>query len=340
MAKKQANVLVTGSTGFLGKRLVKRLVSEGYRVRALARKSSNIEVLNKYGVGTVWGDLGDKSSVVSAVKDIEIVVHAAAGTSGTVRDSETATIEGTRNVLEACRINGVKKLVYISSCSVYEVAGYAENQVVTEEAQIERFPLRRGAYSAAKLHAEALVTEVLSHDGYSIVVLRPGTFYGPGAEIYTLMMGISLGRRVFIIFGDGREALPLVHVDNVVDSIVQCIRNNAANNQVFNLVDQDLVTKKRYIEQIVKPMYPNAIVIYCPMSLLLLTARIQERLFAVIGKQPVLSLYRLLSSQKCVKYSTRKIEAAIGWQSRVTFDQGAEQVRMWHKQPTVSDGEW
>jgi 2-alkyl-3-oxoalkanoate reductase len=339
VATNQAKVLVTGATGFLGERLVKRLVNEGYGVRALARKTSNIEVLNRYGVETVWGDLGDKSSVVGAAKGIEILVHAAAGTSGTARDSEIATIDGTRNVLEACRINCVKKLIYISSCSVYEVAGYAENQVVTEEAQIERFSQRRGRYSAAKLQAEALVTEVLNRDGYSTVVLRPGTFYGPGAEVYTPMIGISLARRVFVIFGDGGGGLPLVYVDNVVDSIIQCITNNTADNQVFNVVDRDPVTKKMYIEQIVKPIYPKAMVIYCPMSLLLLVAWIQEKLFAIIRKQPVHSLYRLRSSQNCVRYSTGKIKNMIGWQSHITFEQGAEQVRMWHKRPAVPDSE-
>lgn len=340
MVTNQDTVLVTGATGFLGKRLVKRLVNEGYKVRVFVRKTSCIEVLNRYGVETIWGDLGDQPSVVGAAKGIAIIVHAAAGTSGTAHDSEKATIEGTRNILEACKVNGVKKLVYISSCSVYEVAGFAENQVVTEEAQIERFPLHRGHYSAAKLKAEALVTEGLDRNEYSTVVLRPGTFYGPGAEVYTPMMGISFGRRVFVIFGNGEGGLPLVHVDNVVDSIIQCARNNLAENQVFNVVDHDLVTKRRYVEQVIKPIYPRAMVVYCPMSLLFLVVWVQEKLLAIIGKQPVLSLSRLKSSQKPVRYSTGKIERAIGWKSRIGFDQGAEQVRLWKNQAAVQNREW
>lgn len=333
------NVLVTGATGLLGKRLVKQLVSEGYRVRALVRKNSRVEMLDKYGVEIVRGDLGDIASVVGAAKGIEVLIHAAAGTSGTAEDSKTATIEGTRNVLEACRIHCVKKLVYISSCSVYEVAGYVEDRVVTEEAQLERFPLRRGHYSAAKLEAEAIVTEKMSYNEYTTVVLRPGSFFGPGAEVFTPMIGISLARRVFVVFGNGRGGLPLVYVDNVVDAIIQCIRSNAASNQVFNVVDQDLVTKRRYIEQILKPIYPNALVIYCPMLMLLLAVWIQEKMLAIIGKQPVLSLYRLRSSQKRVTYSTGKIEKTIGWRSRITFEQGAEKVRLSHKRSGVLDCE-
>jgi nucleoside-diphosphate-sugar epimerase len=330
---KQTKVLVTGATGFLGSRLAKRLVEEGYPIRALARKLSNVGALKKLGVDIAFGDLGDEASIATAVKGVDVVVHAAAGTSGTAKDSDTATIQGTRNVLEACRTSRVKKLVYISSCNVYEVAGYTENQVVTEEAQLERFPLRRGHYSAAKLQAEAFVTEAMKRECCPTVVLRLGTLCGPGADVYTRMMGVSFARRIFVVFGDGESELPLVHVDNAVDAIVECISNSAADNQVFNVVDHDPVTKKMYMERVVKPLYPKATVIYCPMSLLLTLTWLQEKLLAILGKQPFLTVYRLVSSQKRVRYSTSRIENAIGWRSRLRFEQGAEQLIREHGRP-------
>ena len=295
-------------------------------MRALARKRSNVGALKKLEVEIAFGDLSDDLSITAAVKGIDVVVHAATGTSGSARDAATATIQGTRNILEACRACHVRKLVYVSSCNVYEVAGYTENQVVTEEAQLERYPLRRGHYSTAKLQAEALVTEAMNHDGCPAVVLRPGTLYGPGAEVYTRMMGVSLARRLFIIFGDGKSELPLVHVDNAVDAIVECITNSAADNQVFNVVDQDLVTKKTYMERVIKPLYPGAIVIYVPMSLLLALTWLQDKLLTILGRQPFLTVYRLLSSQKRIRYSTSKIEKTIGWRSHVTFEQGVEHL--------------
>jgi nucleoside-diphosphate-sugar epimerase len=323
---KHTKVLVTGATGFLGNRLAKRLVDEGYPVRALARKLSNVGALKKFGVEIAFGDLGDESSIAAAVNGVDVVVHAAAGTSGTAKDSDTATIQGTRNVLEACRTSRVKKLVYISSCNVYEVAGYTENQIVTEEAQLERLPLHRGYYSAAKLQAEALVTEAINHEGCPKVVLRLGTLYGPGAEVYTKMMGVSFAERIFVVFGDGETVLPLIHVDHAVDAIVECISNSAADNQAFNVVDHDLVTKRMYMERVVKPMYPNATVIYCPMVLILTLTWLQEKLLAIIGKRPFLTVYRLVSSQKRVRYSASKIEKAIGWRTRVRFEKSAEQL--------------
>lgn len=157
--------------------------------------------------------------------------------------------------------------------------------------------------------------------------------------MYTRMMGISFARRVFVVFGDGESALPLVHVDNAVDSIVECMRNSAADNQVFNVVDQDLVTKTMYMEQVIKPLYPKAIVIYCPMPLLLIVAWLQEKLLALLGIQPFLSLYRLVSSQKCVRYSAEKLKKVIGWQSRIKFNQGAERLLMRYRQPAAPDSE-
>lgn len=323
---KQTRIFVTGATGFLGGRLVKRLVEEGYQVRALARRASKVGALQKLEVEIAFGDLSDESSIVAAIQGVDVVVHAAAGTSGTAEDSKTATIQGTRNVLEACKSSRVKKLVYISSCGVYEVAGYAEHQIVTEDAQLERFPLRRGYYSAAKLQAEALVTEAMNHYGCSIVVLRPGTLYGPGSEVYTKMIGASLANRIFVVFGDGESKLPLIHVDNAVDAIVESIRNSAADNQLFNVVDDYTVTKKLYIEKVIRPLYPKSIVIYFPMSLLFALTWLQEKVFATLGKQPLLAVYSLVSSQKRIRYSASKIRNMIGWRSRVSFEQAVEQL--------------
>jgi nucleoside-diphosphate-sugar epimerase len=263
---------------------------------------------------------------MAAIRGVDVVVHAAAERNSAAKYSIKATVQGTRNVLEACRKNRVQKLIYISSCAVYEVAGYAENQIVPEEAQLERFPSRRGHYSAAKLQAEILVTEAMNRGECPAVVLRPGTLYGPGAEAFTPMMGVSCARRIFIVFGNGDSELPLVHVDNVVDAILKCIVNSAADNQIFNVVDDERVTKRLYMDRVVKPLWPRAIVIYCPMSVLLTLTRLQEKLCGFVGKQSVLTVYRLESSQKRVRYSASKIQNAMGWRSKIGFEEGAAQM--------------
>jgi nucleoside-diphosphate-sugar epimerase len=302
------------------------LVEEGYAVRALVRIRSDLRRLKHLGVDLAFGDLGDGPAVNAAVSGVDIVVHAGAGTSGSANDSKTATILGTRNVLEACRKHAVEKLVYISSCSVYDLAGCAENQLVTEGAQLERFPMLRGHYTAAKLQAEALVTEAINRDCCPTVVLRPGTLFGPGAEIFTRMMGVSFARRLFVVFGARESEVPLVHVDNVVDAIVECVRNRAADGHVFNVVDPGPVTRETYVNRIVKPLHPGALVIYCPMPLLLALTLVQEKLLSALGRRPLLTAYQLAASQKGVKYDTSRIGRVLGWQPRISFEQGVGQL--------------
>jgi len=318
-------VLVTGATGFLGGRLAKRLVVDGHEVRALVRRSSATSALDALNVELALGDLCDASSVSAAVDGVDIVVHAGAGTRGTAEDSE-ATIEGTRNILEGCRKHRVGKLIHVSTCNVYETAGLADGAVVTEESQLERFPQRRGDYTAAKLRAEALVTKAMAEGGLPTVVLRPGTMYGPGGELFTRMMGASFARRVFVVFGYGNCALPLVHVDNAVDAIVGCISSSAANRGVFNVVDLDRVSKRMYMEHVVKRLYQNVLVVYFPLWLLFFLTWLLERLAAILGKEPPLTVYRLASSQRCIRYSAAKIQSTVAWRPRIRFEQGARQL--------------
>lgn len=328
-------ILVTGGTGFLGRRIIQRLVDEGYPVRVLARISSNIEPLKKLAVEIVLGDVGDRASVNQALNDIAVVIHAAAATSRSQQDCESVTVLGTRNVLESCKANGIEKLVYISSCSVYGVADYQDHQVVTEESGLERFPWRRGAYSASKQQAEALVTEAMNAGDFPIVVLRPGTIYGLGGEIFTPMIGLSLANQVFLVFGSGQFVLPLVYVDNVADAVFLCLKTHEADYQIFNVVDTEEITKKRYMEGLVKKLYPQSQLVYLPYWLLYGLTWIQERVFRVLRRPPFLTTYRLVSSQRPIRYNSSKIECVIGWQPRVTFDQAtAEMVS--YVQPTSS----
>lgn len=319
MITTSAKVLVTGATGFLGQRLVKRLVADGYRVRALARKESNISALNKLEVEIVIGNVCDRSSVVEAVKGVDAVVHAAAGTRETAMDCNAATVQGTRNILDACRMCCVRKLVYISSCSVYGVADYRDGQLITEDSSLERFPERRGDYSASKQYAEQLVVETMNQKTFPIVILRPGTIMGPGGELFTPMFGFNLLNKAFVVIGNGRFILPFAYVDNVAEAIIESIRNGNADNQIFNVVDQERIDKKEYMKQVMRVLYPETPIVYFPYFLLYVIVWLQELLFKAIGRGPILSRYRLITSQRPIVYDSSKIRTMLGLRQSVSM---------------------
>ena len=172
-------------------------------------------------------------------------MHLAAGTSGSEKDSQTATLQGTRNLLELCRRHKPAKLVYISSCSVYGIADYQGQGPVSETAALERFPDRRGTYSASKQEAERQIADFMKSGEVPVVVLRPGTIHGPGGELYTPMMGFSAGS-TYVVIGTGDFVLPLTYVDNVAEAIVQSANSPAANGEIFNVVDPEALTKREY----------------------------------------------------------------------------------------------
>src|SRR4051794_39030796 len=103
---------VTGGSGFVGGRLIERLVSDGYSVRALARSDQAAEVVQGRGAEPVRGDLGDRGALRSGAAGCELAFHAAAtlGDWGTREEFERGNVEGTRNVLEACAAAGVRRL--------------------------------------------------------------------------------------------------------------------------------------------------------------------------------------------------------------------------------------
>ena len=329
--EQKEKILVTGGTGFLGKKLVEGLVNAGYPVRVLARKLSNIEPLKKQGVEIFFGDVADRSSLMPAFQGIDIVVHAAAGTSGKKNDCNSGTLQGTRNVLELGKIAHVKKLIYISSCSVYGVADYKKNQRVAEDSSLERQPFLRGDYSSSKQAAEDLVRLAMDRKSYPVVVLRPGTIYGPGGELFTPMMGFSLMNKAFIVIGNGKFELPFVYIDNLVDAIIMSIQSDDANNQIFNVVDSERMNKKQYMKRVVKKVYPGSPAIYFPYGLFYFTVRSQEVLCRYLKRAPFLTCYRLTSSQRNVSYDNSKIINTLNWTPAVSVNEAVGSILTFEK---------
>lgn len=319
-------VLVTGASGFLGRRLVEILIQRGYRVRALVRKLSNIEKLKTLDVEIFFGDVGGIESLKPAFEGIDVVVHAAADTAGKKDEGDISTIKGTRNVADLCREYKINKLIYISSCSVYGVADYNNGDIVTEESSMERFPEKRGYYSEAKLKAEQIIIEAMGKDGLPAVCLRPGTYFGPGVDIYTPMMGLSFGTKLFMIIGNGKFVLPLIYIDNLVDAIITAIEKDEGIGKIYNVVDSDVVTKQDYVDNFLKKIYPRAKFFYVPCSIFYSLVYMQEILTKMLNLNPFLTRYRIESSQKNVCYCGDKIKKELNWTPPHTLKEAMEKI--------------
>jgi len=217
-------------------------------------------------------------------------------------------------------------LIYISSCAVYGVADYRKGAVVGEDATLERFPEKRGFYSWSKLKADQIIAEAITKGPMPIISLRPGTIWGPGGETFTPMMGFSLGEKLFAVIGNGKFVLPFVYIDNLVEAIVRGIENQGAGGGVYNVVDTERITKREYMNKLVKKLHPGATCLYIPYSFLYSAVYIQEQLFSWMGRKPFLTRYRLNSSQKSILYDSSKLQKELGWKPSVTLEEGVNSV--------------
>lgn len=314
-------VLVTGASGFLGRRAVLALQEKGHDVVAFVRASSEKSLLENAGAEIAIGDITNVDSLRAAATGVDAIVHAAADTMGTEDAGKSVTLGGTLNVLDVCRSQSIEKLVYISSCSVYEMATARSGQTIDETHTLESRPKERGPYTQYKLEAENAVSDASRNNATKSVILRPGSIYGPGTDVFPAMLGFAIKGRFFVVIGMGGMCPPWVHVDNVADAIRLSIEEGAAEGQIFNVVDAPPVSKRQYIDKLIRKLTPDARVVYVPYAIIYAATVAQELLFAIIRKKPFLTRYRLVSSQRNVTIDGSKIRNHLDWEPAVNLDE-------------------
>ena len=235
-------VLVTGAAGFIGSRLVQRLVESGANVRAFIRYTSRPEFGNLtflppevfHQVEIVRGDLEDHAAVDLALDDIDMVFHLGALISipySYVHPVETTRTNflGTLNVLEACRQKKIK-LIHTSSSEVY---GSALRVPIDEDHPLQA----QSPYSASKIGADKLVESYYRSFDVQTVTVRPFNTYGPGqsnrAVIPTIITQALTSNQIHL--GNLTTRRDFTYLDDTVNGFLLAASNGKWDGQVYNL---------------------------------------------------------------------------------------------------------
>lgn len=230
-------VLVTGGTGFLGKRLVRRLLSDGEFVRVLTRSSAQVGGLIELGVEPVVGEIIDRDVLRAALKDIDVVYHLAGKlfTPGVpVAEYHRTHVEGTGTLLAGCQAQpGLRRFVHVSTTGVLGVTG---DQPAAETAPCAP----TNAYEYTKWQAELLVRQALQQ-GLPAVIVRPGLVYGPG-DLHLLGFFRMVQRGLFRPIGSRPVWLHPIYVDDCVEALVRCGQHPQAVGECFHVAGQKPVT--------------------------------------------------------------------------------------------------
>ena len=210
------NIIVTGAGGFLGRNLAAALLSKGHKVWNFSRQ--NHSELQATGIDTICGDLQNEADVVAAFKGMDVVFHVASrvGIWGEYDEYYRTNVIGTENVINACRSNGITKLIYTSTPSVVfdggDICGADETKPYS--------PKFYNNYSQTKTIAEQMVLKA-NDEKLCTVALRPHQIIGPDdPHLVPRLVNAARQGRLKIV-GAGKNLVDVTYIQNAVDAHVQ-----------------------------------------------------------------------------------------------------------------------
>ncbi|RKQ73353.1 NAD-dependent epimerase/dehydratase family protein [Oceanibaculum indicum] len=240
--------LVTGGSGFVGEHLIRRLLADGWRVRALGRSVEALAGVQVLGAEPVAGDLSDRAALTRAMEGVEVVFHVAAHFKlwGPMSLFRRINVEGTRNVVEAADRAGVRRVVYVSAAAV--VMGRPEPmRGVTEDMPLHKMPF--APYSTSKAEAEEVLLAANGRRaGFSIVAIRPPFIWGPDMPALDHMVETVRAGHFQWVAGGG-QALSTCHVENLCHALILAA-DHGSGGQAWFVSDGEDTTLKSFLTRL------------------------------------------------------------------------------------------
>jgi nucleoside-diphosphate-sugar epimerase len=242
------SAFVTGGSGFIGGRLVRRLAGEGVAVRALARSDPSAAKVTELGAEAVRGDLDDPAAMAVGAERCDVTFHLAAFVAewGKPEEFERGNVDGTRNALEASRRAGAKRFVHCGT----EAAILAGKPLHNADETVPLRPDSPALYAATKAQAEALVREA-NGDGIETVVVRPRFVWGAGDTTLLPEIAAAVEAGKFAWVGGGTHRTSATHVDNVVEGLIAGAEHGAGGEAYF-VTDGEPVVFRDFISELLR----------------------------------------------------------------------------------------
>lgn len=254
---KKARILVIGATGFLGGRLAPEIAKK-QDIICLVRKTSNTRLLRKSKIKTILGDMLDKKSVNAALKGIDIVIHLA---SAHRKDNDEINVTGSRNIINCCKKNRVKRIIFISSMAV-------------ERKELD-------SYGKAKIKIEKMVKK----SGLKYTIFRPSMIYS--RDNLSLIGRVLKILPFFIpIVGSGEYKLSPTYIEDLNKIICRAIENKKSVNKTYDVAGPEKLSFNRIILLCKAELKINKRIIHIPAGL----CRIILELAPIINPEAIKAL--------------------------------------------------
>ena len=304
-------VAVTGGTGFIGRKLVARLLARGDTVRLLSRSPESFAhhpQLQPLRCDLTTAQTGELTDLLEGV---EVLFHCAAQLEDE-RLMRALHVEGTRKLAEAAS-HRIAHWVQLSSVGVY---GPVYEGVVSEDSA----PNPVGEYEVTKAESDRIAVAGAERGGYSCTILRPSNVFGADMSNLSLFGLVSkIDRGLFFFIGRPGASANYIHVDNVVEALLLCAALPAAHGRVYNLSDQ------RTMEQLVNTI---ADALGRPAPRLHVPKMVASLMAATFGRMPGFPLTpsRVQALTLRTIYPVTRIEQELGYHHVITMEEGLREL--------------
>jgi nucleoside-diphosphate-sugar epimerase len=323
-------ILVTGASGFLGRRVVDALAANGHRVRALVRPSTDLAPL-RWGeaVEVVRADLRSDPKLRDHLAGVDAVVHLAAAMSGSDFARFHETVTSSERLFDAMQHAGVDRLLLCSSFSVYDWLR-AGGTVDESSALLEGGDAyARGGYASAKLWQERLARRTAEDLGWKLTIIRPGFIWGRGRECPNGSIGPRVGP-LQVVFAAGRQ-LPFTHVANAADCFRAAVENEQSIGETLNLVDGHDLTAWRFAGEQLQRSGAGGIRVWVPYWIawpaILGIFGVARFILGPRIKLPFMFMPAgFAQGYRPLAFSTRKLASCLRWTPPLGLDEALEET--------------
>ncbi len=324
-------ILVTGATGFLGKYFVKQLLADGYEVFALGRNEEAGEELEAIGAKFYKGDFTNKAECNNYFKNIDYVIHAGALSTvwGKWEDFYNINVAGTQNVCELCIKHNIRRLIYVSSPSIYSGKQHRFDIKETEFDSGNEL----NYYIKSKIMSETIIQD-FNEKGLYTVVIRPRGLIGIG-DTSLIPRILKANDKIGIpLFNKGENYVDITCVENVAYALSLCIRAEDVNGEVFNISNGEPMQFKNILEMFLRSINKTAKYLKMPFGLVYGIASFLETIYRAFRKkgEPALTRYTVCTLAFSQTLDISKARSKLGYAPIMTLSEGITQYGEWWKE--------
>ena len=319
-------ILITGSTGFIGQRLVQRLTANGHDVVGTARSFSG-ENFSRYTF--IAADLSMASQCDQLTQNIDVVIHCAgkAGVWGSLDEYTQANVVTTKNILASAQKNHVRRFINISSPSIY--FAFKDQFDLKETDLPKKFS---NAYAITKFQAEQLVQAAHKPD-FLTVSLRPRGVIGAGDRNWLPRIIEMQKNKSLVQSGLGENLADFTCVENLIDAIELCLTTNEKNmGEVYNITNGMPEKLWTVIESSLKAVGLSAEHKKVFLSLAMVVAKISEIIHTLkkTKQEPALLPVKVGVAAYSMTLDISKAKTKLGYKPRQSTDQGLREFAEWY----------